>query len=444
MADNALSIWNPTDQVIIPPTAATPADIIEYGQATLSRRDIQAVISGFQAGGFEMVSTFIWAKAGAALKKQVASLGMEFVGEMLRRPDLDDDSDPSTALSDYEAIALAEDLGMVTATQGLRLKHAMQLVSHFANLDQPQADEEQMQQEEAISILRTCITSILGKPRFDAAVQFMDFRRALGDRTLKEDDGDVSAVLASPYFFVRTTLSALLAMIKGAQSAVLEHAVGNTTLLVPLFWERLRDNERWQIGQAYAEVMASGNRLASAGLKNALLKVHGFDYVPETLRSNTFTEVAARVLSAHFAFNNFYNEEEPMSTLANLGTAIPMPAFAKCMEATLAVWLGNFYGQSRSAVPHATRVLQALRPTQWEYYFNECLISDRTVLDKLCSEPNPIGRWRQLMTMISSTRLNVRDKVVSDLVNRINDLTEANVMAKARSLRTRGGSETGR
>lgn len=413
---NSITVWNPSDTVVIPATAVSPTDIVSYGQATLSKRDIASIVAGFQAASYEMVTTFIWTKAIVTLKKQVATLGMEFVGEMLRRPDLNDLSDPTTSIGDYEAVSLAEDLGMVTPTQGLRLKQAMQLVTHFANLEQAQAEEEQMHMEDATSILRTCITSILGRAKFDAAIQFAQFRKALGERSLTAEDGDVVTLKGSPYFFLRTTLSALLAMIKSAQGAQLEHAVGNCMLLVPLFWPRFKDPERWQVGQAYAEVSSAGNRLAISGIKRALLQVQGFDFVPESLRSNTFTETAARVLSAHFAYNNFYNETDPMTILANLGSTIPMPAFSKCMEATLAVWLGNVYGSSFNATPWAQKLLNELRPTQWEYYFNECLYSDRTVLDKLCSEPKPTSRWKALIANTVPDNINIRDKLVQELI----------------------------
>jgi hypothetical protein len=395
--DTAIAAWSPTDVVVIPTSVETPDDIVQYGSATLSKRDMQSIVAGFQAQGYEMVSTFVWTKAAAAMKKQLATLGMEFIGEMLGRPDLHHDSDPTTAIADHEVIGLAEDLGMITATQALRLKQSLQLVTHFASLDEAEAADEAMQKEEAVSLLRTCITSILGKPRFEAAMKFADFRRRLAEHTLHPEDPDVATIKDSPYFFIRTTLSVLLSMVKVEKGATLEHAIGNTMLLLPALWGRLRSNERWQVGQAYAEVNAAGNRPASAGMKKALVDVRGFDFVPETLRSSTFTDAAAKVLTSHFAMNNFYNEQEPMQTLANLGSSIPMPAFAKCMEATLAVCLGNYWGRAWAAQPYATQLLKLLRATQWDYYFNECLPRDRTILDKLASEEKPVIRWRELV-----------------------------------------------
>ncbi len=184
-----------------------------------------------------------------------------------------------------------------------------------------------------------------------------------------------------------------------------------------MLWDRLREPEKWQVGQSYAEVNSSGDRAASTGLKKALLKVHGFDFVPETLRSATFTETAARVLSAHYGYNNFFTEPEPMTTLANLGTAIPRPAFAKCMEATLAVWLGNPWGHSRAASQPAARVFDGLRNEQWEYYMNECFPRDRTVLDKLAYGGKPLARWIELVSLHNLAEREIRDMRVRKLIS---------------------------
>src|SRR5690606_15371573 len=118
------------------------------------------------------------------------------------------------------------DLGMITTTQALRLKHALELVTHFANAESD-GEGEGMNREEAVALLRACVTSILGKPQFDAAVQFTAFRRRLVETSLKNDDSDLIAISESPYFFKRTTLSILLAAVKGSQGAKLEHVVRN-------------------------------------------------------------------------------------------------------------------------------------------------------------------------------------------------------------------------
>lgn len=437
---NALVPWTATDVISIPEEVREAKDIVTYGKATLSQRDMTSITKGFEAGSYEMVSTFVWTKAAAALKRQVSTLGMEFVGEMLGRPDLDENSDPATSIGDHEAIALAEDLGMVTTTQSLRLKQALQLVAHFSTVTGETLSDDEMMPEEALALLRTCIASILGKPQFEAALQFAEFRKRLAASTLTAADSDLAAIANSPYFFVRTTLSILLAALKTSQGASLEHAVGNTMVLVPQLWTNLREPEKWQVGQAYAEVNSAGNRIASAGLKKALLKVKGFDFVPESLRSNTFTETAARVLSAHFAFDNFHNEREPMEALAALGTSIPRPAFAKVVEAALAVRLGNRWGVAHNAQHAATEVLRLLRPAQWHYYFDECLPRDRTVMDKLAFDDKPVRNWCELVQSIDLGTFQPRLKHVKALLdvsrNPVSPATIQAVNDKAGKLRS--------
>ena len=409
---NTIAIWEPNQPVELA-VNATSRDIAERARG-LSQRDIHAITIAFDSQSYEMVSTFVWTRAITALKKQVASLGMEFVGQMLGRPDIDDDSDAATSIGEHDAILLAEELGMITTTEALRLKHSMELVGHFADPDN--ANQDQMNQEEAVSILRSCVSSILGNPHIKPPIQFAELRDALESESFSRNDDRVEKICESPYFIQRTVLSVLLSMLKTAAGAQLEHAVGNTNVIVPRIWDSLRKPEKWQVGQTYAEVHSSGKHSAAAGLKNTLAAVKGFDFVPETLRSDTFARAAQKVLEAHFAFNNFYHEAEPIRELATLGTTVPKPAFPICMRALLCVRLGNFYGVANAAQPTAAEMLAALRKEQWEYYLNECLPRDKTILDKLTNE-KPALRWIDLASSFSLAEFKIADRTVKSLVS---------------------------
>lgn len=426
MNNNDLAVWAASDQVTIPASIKSVQDIVNYATATLSKRDIKSIVSGFESGSFEMVSTFVWSKATATLKQQVSTLGMEFVGEMLGRPDLDADSDPASSIADHEAIRLAELLGMITATQAMRLKHAMQIVAHFSKKQLGDGDDEEMNEDEVRSLLRACVSSILGKPHFDAAVRFVDFRKRLNEQTFHKDDPIVDQIKNSPHFFQKTTLSVLLSAVKTSKGALLENVLGNIMSLVPAMWPTLREPEKWQVGQAYAEANSNNSQMASAALRRALMDVRGFDFVPESLRSSTYTQVAAKVLEAHFGYNNFYNEQEPAAALAMLGTTVPMPAFAKCMEATLAVRLGNRWGFAWAAQGSADQILRSLRDAQWQYYLNECLPSDVTVLDKVSQEDAPRARWCLMVQELVPSGVIYRNSTVGKLI----DASRANVVVE--------------
>jgi len=94
------------------------------------------------------------------------------------------------------------------------------------------------------------------------------------------------------------------------------------------------------------------------------MSVQGFDFVPEILRSQTFSSAASTIINVHGEANNFYNEPAAVAALAKLGTTIPWPAFPVCMSAVLAVYLGNMYGHTWGAQSDVERLLKRLTDNQ--------------------------------------------------------------------------------
>src|SRR5438445_8553804 len=135
-----IRLWDARDAAIVPSTV-TGEQIVQYAKQ-LSRRDIQQVTEAVRNGSYEMATAFVWTKTMSALKKQLASLGMEFIGEMLDRGDITAVSAIEQSITDYEAIRLAEDLGIVTSTNALRLRHSFETITHFAQRQETDDDEQ--------------------------------------------------------------------------------------------------------------------------------------------------------------------------------------------------------------------------------------------------------------------------------------------------------------
>ncbi len=406
-----VALWSPPAQLSILDGFSNPAEIVARA-LQLRERERKQIAMNFEAGNFELASSFIWLRTMALLKKQLASLGNEFIGELLQRPDIDEFSDIGAVVSDSEAISLARDLGILTPLQTMRLLHSQAIVSHFSAAENnPAIDEnEMMTQEEAISCLRVCVQGILGHENIGAAEDFKQFRSKLESETFLANSPEVLKLETSPYFFVKTAISILLSIFKTGKGAQLEHAARNALLIIPKFWSDLKAPERWQIGQAYAVEFSEGRTDSVKALHAVLLAVGGFDFVPENLRSATFARVASNVISAHQGINNFYNEPAPMRELASLGTSIPGPALAPCMTAVLCVKIGNFYGVSNAAQSYADQVIAGLSPDRWLYYLNERLEQDRVVLSELRHE-KPAKRWVQLIagSRLEAARIASKD-----------------------------------
>jgi hypothetical protein len=412
-----VQLWTPAPPPAVLDTVSDPATIASHA-FQLRDRERNQIATNFQAENYELAASFVWLRTMALLRKQLASLGMEFIGELLQRPDIDEFSDIRTAVSETEAISLARDLGMITPLQTIRLLQSQAIVNHFVGLenDPSSNQDEVMTKEEAISCLRVCVQGVLGHEQVAVADDFKSFRHRLESETLAPDAPEVNKLKSSPYFFVRTAISILLSLFKTAKGAQLEHAARNSLLLIPQFWPQLKAPERWQIGQAYAVEFSEGRKESVKGLHAVLLAVAGFDYVPENLRSMTFVQVASSVIAAHQGTNNFYNEPAPMRELASLGTSIPGPALAACITAVLCVKLGNVYGTSWAAQAPADEIIQRLSKDRWIYYVNERLESDRIILSKL-SESGPCANWIELFIALDIENSNFVGQRIKALVN---------------------------
>jgi len=408
--------WNPNKGIIVPVKAETVEQITRYAKQ-LTLRERKQIIITLNSGNYEMAAMFLWQKTMAGLKEQLGSLGMDFVGEMLDRSDITATSLPREVLTDYNALNLAEELGMSSPTQAMRLRNVLQTVVHFSSppAEDEEDDERQMTREEVMLCLRTCIQSVLGQERLQTAMEFQHFRRELEEREFSSENPVIQGLLMSPYFFQRTTLRVLLSMSKTTEGAQLQHILANANVIIPILWPNLMKPDRWMVGRAYAEVHAEGRKNAAAGLSKALLKVHGFDYVPEDLRSRVFLQAANELQNAHFAMNNFYNEPSAIGALASLGTVIPPSVFGRCMTAILCVRLGNPYGRSYLAQERAINMLSSLGEERWNYYLNDCLSTDEIILEKL-TDSNIVKRWSELVTQFELEKIEIANAEIAKLV----------------------------
>lgn len=421
MTGTAPEIWRPRDVIEVPPTVSTATEIANLAKQ-LSPRELAQVVQTFENGLFEMGTTFVWTRTMAGLKAQLGSLGMDFIGELLDRPDIRASSEVHEVLTDFDAVRLAEELGMFGSSHAMRLRHNLELVAHFSRPPKD-VDSDGMMPEEAIGVLRTAVQTVLGHETLEIAVEFAQFRAKLEDEVLSDDAPELSGLVSSAYFFQRTVVRVLMAGVKSTSGAKLENVLANTNTILPTLWPGLMDPDRFFVGRSYAEVHANGQAKAASGLRSALLKISGFDHVPEDLRSNTFVEAAGRVLQAHFGMNNFHNEPAPTRALASLGTSIPIPSFAQCMTAVLCVRIGNSYGVSWRAVPHADEILSSVTADRWKFFFDRCLPSDDVLLGEL-QQDSIAERWIELiqktkrvakLQLVNQTSQELLDASIIDL-----------------------------
>ena len=415
--NTAMTLWRTDGRDLVPRNIRTPKAIAEHA-AQLSKRERRQIVAAFEAEHYEMGLNFLWLRTVTALKRELATVGLGLLGEMLGRVGVNEDDDVEDLLTARDAIRLAEELGVITPTEALRLRHTHEIVTHFNQLAIGEDDGEEMDDSEAIASLKACVKAVLAKPRVEVAKKFVEFREALESESFASDEDRIDHLLSSPYFFLKLTIGILMNSAKNSTGAKLEHCLANTNVVIPRLWPKLQEAERWQVGRTYAEVYSEGKKTSASGLKQALMKVQGFDFVPENLRSDTFVKAAEAILRAHDGMNNFYNEPSPTRSLAQLGTSIPIPALPACMSALLSVVLGNEYGSSWVASSIASDILLGLGRDRWRYYLNQVLPTDSRILNKLASDTGdqPLSQWMVAVEKYNLADLQIKDLQVSMLV----------------------------
>lgn len=392
---NNIQLWKSNADIAIQDTENITS-VVSFAKQ-LKNIDQQQIISAYSAGNFQMLSTYLWSKTITTLKSQLSKMGGAFVGEMLNRSDIGDSTNLQQAITDFEAIQLSENLGLISSKSAFRLKQSMDLISYFNNPDLDELeDNDYFTKLDANQVLLACIQGVLGHDKIELRIDFREFRASLEEQILTTTSPNIVKLLQSSPFFKGATVRILLSIIKSKTGAFLENGLANTALILPAIWMEIRQPDKWQIGRCYAELFTEGKSTAVHGLKQVLLKVRGFDYVPEDLRSTSFIKAATEIIKAHEGVNNYYYEPQPTRILKDMGSVIPMPAFPICISAAITVKLGNSYGVSWEAQTPADTILSRLKKENWTYYFEECLPADSRILHKL-TQPNPIRRWIELV-----------------------------------------------
>ena len=433
----SMQLWQPADRELVPSGVNTPDVITEYA-ARLSRKSKRQIVSAFDAQNYEMALNFLWLHTVASLKKELGTVGLQLLGEMLGKTEVSEQDDVEDLLTTRDTIRLAEELGVVNRTEALRLRHTHEMITHFNQLELEEDSSEEIDQLEAINSLEVCVKSVLAKPKIEVAEKFVEFRNALESESFASDEDRINNLISSPYFFWKLTINILMNATKNSSGAQLEHTLANVNVILPLLWPKLRKPEKWQIGRAYAEVYLDGKTISASGLKRALMKVQGFDFVPENLRSNAFVKAAEAVLRAHDGMNNFYNEPSPTRSLSHLGTSIPIPALPACMTALLSVALGNEYGFSWEASPIALKILKKISERRWQYYLDQILPADWRILGKLAAQNDQSrNRWTEVVQQNELVNIKLEECMISKLVKSAMAKKDSDVRKQAVQLLSR-------
>ncbi len=411
---NELVLWNSPNAVTVP-SSFDCGELMDISKRSLREREVNQIVTAYNSGLYDMSIEYAWIRTIGIIRKKLSSLGNEFIAEMLDRAS--ESNFTIDSVSEYDSIKLATDLGLIDDTANKEFLHISDMLRHYRE----DSDAGELDNIKTLSFLKDCVKFVLGKSDDKFIASFSDFRNKFKEQIFSSLDQEIETLKLCPYFYKRTVLRALLNLSKTTTGAELEKVLANLISVTPEIWDDIFANDRYYIGQSYSIAVNEGNLNLSKALKQTLLKVKGFDYVPENLRSNTFFKTAQDLLNSHYAMNNFHTEPAKARELHSLGSVIPKPALSYCLTAILACKLGNHWGISNAAQIHLDSILTNITIDKWEYYFNEILPGDDKILTKL-ADSNTFHRWVDLISEynLSSERidsLNIKAIIESVIEN---------------------------
>jgi hypothetical protein len=423
--NNEMALWDSPNGIQIPASAGL-VDIITFNKC-LGPSEVSKVTKAYKGELFDMAAEYVWARTMNVLRGRVLQLGEEFVLEMLGKENMD-----TYDITEVDVINLASDLGFINKKAKLDFMHNVDII-HYYTSRQAKDDNEEMHMIDSAKIIKNSFQYVLGLEETDFNFSFNDFRKKLMLESLSDGTSLFQTLLDSPYFYKRTTVNTLLNLSRKTEGGELDHVLSNMTVIIPGIWESLLSDDRWPIGTAYAEEVNKGNKKLVGALKTVLMKVQGFDYVPENLRSNTFLEYAKKLIEAHQSFDNFYKEPSAAKALASLGT-IPTPAIGVCVSAALSSKLGNYYGIAYDAQPHVDRILSRISAERWEYYFNKVLPGDERILLKIINGGEPLDNWITFVNEELPDDLNIIDKNIERLITEATSGNVQRIASRAKNI----------
>jgi len=377
----------------------------------LSVKEQARIVESFNAKFYDMSAEYIWSRTMNFLRDKISIYGNDFIADMLGYNNFSSVKD----ISEDFIIDLSADIGFINQTARIKLKNISTLLYHLQRREAVEIENEELTKSDALNIISTCIDYVLGADFESNFVPYVDMRRDLQSKLLSEDSPLLTSLANSPYFYIRTITHTMINLASDEKNPMLDVSLQNTVMVLKTVWSKLEENERWYIGITYSQAVSAGNAKLTKALRTVLNSNKGFDYVPESTKSDTYRRTARHLLAKHNEFDNFYNETEIANLLANMGTSIPRAAVFECLTAVLICRLGNSYGISIGAKEYLDAVLDSTSKENWAYFLNQMATNGELLYELAYVNRNNgvLGEWSRIVIKYNLDKLILTEKVNS-------------------------------
>lgn len=322
---------------------------------------ISKFVASCGAGLFDAALNYLWNETILNLRKKVIQFDLEyFYDSTITNPDKRGkfrNEDDLEKLEDWDLIRGCREIGILSEIGYKHLDHIRDM-RNFASAAHP--NQNQITGLQLVAWLETCIKEVLAVETTGPLMEVKKLLYNIRNETLSQDDVKPIKTLIkkAPKDFVNSLLRALFGMYTDEDTQI--NIRNNIDLIAKAVWDESDEEAKHTIGLKYTTFSANAE-IRRKELANQFLSiVDGLAYLTEDMRALEMKNRLELLLAAHYAYNNFYNEEPHAKILLKYipkSGKIPDPVRQYYVKVLTICRLGNSWGISRLAMPYYDQML---------------------------------------------------------------------------------------
>jgi hypothetical protein len=305
-------------------------------------------------GLFDAALNYLWDETIKQLRVRVLASDFKYFYDIVipdvKRKDFSSPED-LLKLDDSTLIEGALKIGLISQI-GYKHLDYIRYMRNWASAAHP--NQTKLTGLNLVSWLETCVREVIATPLSSIHIKT---NKLLGNIKAHIIDKSEAEEIAS--FFTDLSAEECNALAKGFFGIYIDpsskqQTIDNISLIAPFLWNFVSEDTRSDFGIRYAYFTATGEKHSKEMSRRFLELTGGLSYLPDLVKTPQIKSVIDRLLEAHLAFNNFYNEppiaRELLSIVGSHGT-IPAQLNYQYIRTVVIVFLTNGNGEVWNANP---------------------------------------------------------------------------------------------
>lgn len=254
--------------------------------------------------------------------------------------------DDLAAISDFDLLEISRRIGIINDVNYKRLENVNYLRNH-ASAAHP--NENDVSGYEIVALLETCIRHVIVGEIDRPVIKVKQLLTQI--RLNKIPQSDIGAIIIDfqklPQVRVNDFVKALFGLYCDSDQS--QETKNNIESLVGGLWINCSEDTKYQIGSKFGMYLKNGQVEKKESVQRFLEIVNGLSYKDEESLSSELIEKLQNLRTAHFGWNNFYNEHPHAISISESLPKNGVPKSVKTLfvKTICQCWIGNGLGNKK-------------------------------------------------------------------------------------------------